>query len=545
MMPEKTSKGIDVLLLQPPIRDFYLTRKRTIPYGLISIASSLIHNGYTVHVFDTLATSKARSETLPSELSYLNEFYGKSDSSPFCLFHRYKYFGYHFEYIAKVVQESKARVVGISSLFTTYSKEAMEVAQIVKKVLPECSLVMGGHHPTVMPEKVMECKHVDYLLRGEGELSFPIFIKTLTANEKMEKVPGIVFRKHDGTLFISQPAIVEDPRQFPVPAMEMIKSTYYQRNKKSTMVVVSSRGCPMKCKYCCLSNSPITYRRKKVSSVLAEIDIAVKKHDVGFIDFEDENISLDQKWFQHLLEGIINKYKGKDLELRAMNGLYPPSLNENTIKLMKSAGFKILNLSIGSISSAQLKKFNRPDMVEGLDQLLCSAKKYGLNAVCYLIIGGPGQNAEDSLCDLIYLAQKSVVIGLSVYYPAPKSDDYINLERKGLLPKHFSMMRSSAIPVSDTTSRVEAVTLLRLSRIINFMKLMINRGEKIPDPVDCTNIKILTVTDRMIIGRHLLSWFLFDGHIRGITTKGEIFTHNICTKLTRQFIEKINNINLV
>jgi anaerobic magnesium-protoporphyrin IX monomethyl ester cyclase len=545
MMPEKTSKGIDVLLLQPPIRDFYLTRKRTIPYGLISIASSLSQNGFTVHVFDTLATSKVRPETLPSELSYLNEFYGKPDSSPFCLFHQYKYFGYHFEHIAKVVQESKARVVGISSLFTTYSKEAMEVAQIVKKVLPECSLVMGGHHPTVMPEKVMECEHVDYLLRGEGEISFPIFVKTLMANGKMEKVPGIVFRKHDGTLFISQPAIVEDPQQFPVPAMEMIKSNYYQRNKKSTMVVVSSRGCPMKCKYCCLSNSPITYRRRKVSSVLAEIDLAVKKHNVGFIDFEDENISLDQKWFHHLLEGIINKYKGKDLELRAMNGLYPPSLNENTIKLMKIAGFKILNLSIGSISSAQLKKFNRPDMVEGLDQLLCSAKKYGLNAVCYLIIGGPGQNAEDSLCDLIYLAQKSVVIGLSVYYPAPKSDDYINLEEKGLLPEHFSMLRSSAIPVSDTTSRVEAVTLLRLSRIINFMKLMINRGEKIPDPVDCTSVKILAVNDRMIIGRHLLSWFLFDGHIRGITTEGEVFTHNICTKLTRQFIEKIYNINLV
>jgi anaerobic magnesium-protoporphyrin IX monomethyl ester cyclase len=545
MMPKKSSQGIDVLLLQPPIRDFYLTSKRTIPYGLISIASSLSQNGFTVHVFDALATPKSRPETPPPELSYLFEFYGKPDCSPFCLFHQYQYFGYHYEYIAKVVKESKARVVGISSLFTAYSKEALEVACIVKKALPECSLVMGGHHPTVMPEKVMECENVDYLLRGEGELAFPVFVRTLMENEKLEKVPGIVFRKPDGTLFISSPAIVEDPGQFPIPAMEMIKSTYYQRNKKSAMVVVSSRGCPMKCNYCCLANSPITYRRRKVSSVLDEIDMAIKKHNVGLIDFEDENISLDQKWFQHLLEEIIKRYGGIDLELRAMNGLYPPSLDETTIKLMKSAGFKTLNLSVGSTISEQLKRFNRPDMVENLEKVLFNAKKYGLSSVCYLIAGAPGQKAEDSLADLIYLAQKPVVIGLSIYYPAPGSVDYNYLEKKELLPKYFSMLRSSAIPISDTTSRIEAITLLRLSRLINFMKLMINKGEKIPDPTDCDDTKIIGISDRMMIGRQLLSWFLFDGLIRGVTPQGEIFTHSISTKLTKQFIEKNHDINLI
>jgi anaerobic magnesium-protoporphyrin IX monomethyl ester cyclase len=544
-MPKKNSQGIDVLLVQPPIRDFYLTAKRTIPYGLVSIASSLIQNGFSVSVFDALATAKARPENLPPELSYLVEFYGRPDCSPFCLFHQYQYFGYHVEYIAKVVKESKARVVGISSLFTAYSKEALEVAQIVKKVLPECSLVMGGHHPTVMPEKVMECEHVDYVLRGEGELSFPIFVKTLKEKKNLEKVPGIVFRKHDGSLFISSSAIVEDPIQFPIPAMDMIKSTYYQRNKKPATVVVSSRGCPLKCTYCCLADSPITYRRRKVSSVLDEIDVAVNKYNTGLIDFEDENISLDRKWFHYLLEEIIKRYGGKKLELRAMNGLFPPSLDENTIKLMKDAGFKTLNLSIGSTSSEQLKKFNRPDMLKGLEQVLINAKKYGLNSVCYLIAGAPGQKAEDSLSDLIYLAQKTVVIGLSIFYPAPGSADYDYLKNKDLLPQYFSMLRSSAIPISETTSRIEAITLLRLSRIVNFMKLIINKGEKIPDPADCDNIKMMSISDRMIMGRQLLSWFLFDGLIRGITPQGEIFTHHVSTSLTKQFIAKIDDINLI
>jgi anaerobic magnesium-protoporphyrin IX monomethyl ester cyclase len=544
-MPKKSLQGIDVLLLQPPIRDYYLTAKRTIPYGLVSIAASLIQNGFTVQVFDALATAKARPENPPPEFSYLIEFYGKPDFSPFCLFHQFQYFGYHFEYIAKIVKESKARVVGISSLFTAYSNEALEVAHIVKKELPECSVVFGGHHPTVMPEKVMACKHVDYIIRGEGELAFPVFLRALKENKNLEKVPGIVFRKQDGTLFINSPAIVEDPGKFPIPALDMVKSTYYQRGKKSAIVVVSSRGCPLKCTYCCFGNSPITYRRRKVSSVLDEIDIAVKKHNTGLIDFEDENISMDRKWFKHLLEKIIKRYGECKLELRAMNGLFPPSLDENIIKLMKNAGFKTLNLSVGSTSSEQLKKFNRPDMVESLEKVLIYAKKYALNSVCYLIAGAPGQKAEDSLSDLIYLVQKPVVIGLSIFYPAPGSADYNYLGKKGLLPEHFSMLRSSAIPVSDTTSRIEAITLLRLSRIINFMKLIINKGEKIPEPADCGEIKMLSISDRMMIGRQLLSWFLFDGLIRGITAHGEIFTHHVSTRLTRQFTDKIDNIKLI
>jgi len=77
----------DVLLVQPPIRDFYLTAKRTIPYGLASIAAALSQSGFTVALADALATRRARPTALPPELSDLREFYGRPDASPFALFH--------------------------------------------------------------------------------------------------------------------------------------------------------------------------------------------------------------------------------------------------------------------------------------------------------------------------------------------------------------------------------------------------------------------------------------------------------------------------
>ena len=91
----------DILLLQPPIRDFYLTAKRTVPYGLASIAAVLRQAGYSVVILDALATARSRKIQLPPEMSYLEPFYGTPDRSPFGLFHHYRHFGLSFEQISR------------------------------------------------------------------------------------------------------------------------------------------------------------------------------------------------------------------------------------------------------------------------------------------------------------------------------------------------------------------------------------------------------------------------------------------------------------
>jgi anaerobic magnesium-protoporphyrin IX monomethyl ester cyclase len=163
----------DILLIQPPVRDFYLTAKRSIPYGLACIAASLLKHGFSVEILDGLSTSKSRNIPLPEEMNYLSRFYGSPDLSPFALFHPYKHFGYSFEHIGKQAKDSGAFLIGISSLFTAYSHEALHTARIVKDWHPSCKIVFGGHHPTALPEAVMSCSAIDFGFRGEGEASLP------------------------------------------------------------------------------------------------------------------------------------------------------------------------------------------------------------------------------------------------------------------------------------------------------------------------------------------------------------------------------------
>jgi anaerobic magnesium-protoporphyrin IX monomethyl ester cyclase len=545
---------IDILLIQPPVRDFYATAKRSLPYGLACIAASLLKHGFSVQILDGLATSKSRNIPIPVDMDYLFEFYENPDLSPFALFHQYKHFGYSFEHIGKQAKASGAWLIGISSLFSAYSPEALQTAKTVKAWHPSCKIVIGGHHPTALPEAVMSCSAIDYWIRGEGEVSLPILASVLKTDPSpsdalLSTVPGLVFRKSDASLHISEPVWMKDISDSPLPAMHLVHSRYYRRGKSGASVIVASRGCPMTCTYCSLGqNAKTPYRRKSIDGVLLEMEQAIEMYDAGFIDFEDENLSLDRNWFMDLLAAIQARFPESRPELRAMNGLLPASLDKDMVLAMKAAGFKTLNLSLGTISTAQLKRFHRPNMQSAFENAIELAERFGLNAVGYIIVGAPFQKPTDAVQDLLYLASLRTLAGVSVFYPSPGSADYDLCGRLGILPEHLSLMRSSALPLSHTTSRIESVTLMRLGRILNFMKLLVDLEIDFKAEAKGDSKKRQPLENRQESGIRLLQMFLEDAGIRGITPDGRIYEHNVSLDLTRRFRDglcaiKIKGIN--
>ncbi|MGD9285943.1 MAG: radical SAM protein [Desulfobacterales bacterium] len=544
MTPLLQSLKYDILLVQPPIRDFYLTTKRTIPYGLASIAANLKAAGFSVQILDALATRQSRTLSLPIEMAYLQAYYNRPDRSPFALFHHYKHFGYSYETIGQRVKTAQPSLVGISSLFTAYAAEAIQTAEVIKAHHPECKIVMGGHHPTVLPEQVMASSAVDFVIRGEGEVSMPLLARALLKGTRYEDIPGLIYRKSDGSLHVGQTAIMDHLEDYPLPATDLLNCRYYGRNKKASMVVVASRGCPWSCTYCSMgASSPFRYRRRSVASVITEIEKAADGAEIGFIDFEDENLSLDRAWFLQLLEAIQKRFKGALPELRAMNGLLPSTLDAQVIAAMRAAGFKTLNLSLGSMETAQLKRFQRPDVRSAFERALTQAGKHGLQVVGYIIVGAPFQDPTDSLKDLLYLAERRVLVGTSVFYPAPGSRDYARCAALGLLPETFSCFRSSALPLYHTTTRKETLTLLRLSRITNFMKALIDRGQQLPPAAPATTT-IANPADRQPAGKQLLQFFLHDGKIRGISPQGEVYAHEASLELSKKFLAGLKSINI-
>jgi radical SAM superfamily enzyme YgiQ (UPF0313 family) len=527
---------VDILLIQPPLADFYLTAKRTIPYGLASIAAAVRQQGHTVAILDAMATGKSRPATPPEGLDGLSPFYGRADRSPFCLFHQFRHYGYSLEHIGRQINRSGARIVGIASLFTAYSDMALSVARIAKASLPDCTVVLGGHHPTALPQAVMAEPAVDLVLRGEGEIGLPALARALFARQDLADVPGIVFRRPDGGLHIGEPAVCEDLDRLPPPAWDLVRRDYYRRSGDDSIVVTASRGCPLDCSYCATGRrSWMKYRRRSVAAVLHEIDMASRGRQVGFIDFEDENLTTHRRWFLELMQGIRDQFGDALPELRAMNGLFPPTLTESVVRAMRRGGFRTLNLSLGSADSDQLKRFNRPDVRRAFDQALAAGAREGLSAVGYIIAAAPDQTPQASVDDLLFLARRRVLAGVSVFYPAPGSQDYNRCREMGLLPRTFAGMRATALPVDQRTSRTDAATLLRLGRVLNFMKHLDGAGIPLPRPAPLGST-VDPGMDRIQIGLTLLAAFFNDGGIRGVDADGRVYGHQVSPGLCKRFL---------
>ena len=531
-----------VLLVQPPIRDFYLTRKRTMPHGLACLAAPLLADGFEVQILDALASSRTRQRAWPPQMAHLTQHFGQPDCSPFGLFNRYHHFGLSYERLGRLAQQSGAFLVGISSLFTPYAGEASLAAEAIKAQHPGCHVVLGGHHPTVMPDQALSCSAVDFVLRGEGEVSLPRLARALAGQGDLGSVPGLARRREDGSVLAAEPAWMAQLDRYPLPASQLMDRDFYSSRAGKRAVVVTSRGCPMRCSYCCTgAASGAPYRRRGLDSVLQEVRREVQQHGAGFIDFEDENLALERTWFTALLDRLGSAIDGREVELRAMNGLMPHTLDRELLRQMRMAGFRTLNLSLGSCCAEQLSRFNRPDEADAFFRVVNEARDLDLKTVGYIIVGAPGQRAADSLADLLHLAANPVLAGVSVYYPSAGSADFERCRSLGLLPRELSLYRSTALPISspEGTSRLQAVTLWRLGRVVNFIKSLLDQGLDLPRPAPLSDPLPEPRARRQEAGVKLLAALLHDAQIRGVTPQGEVYVHPSDRPLMVEFVESM------
>src|SRR4051794_4429222 len=111
-----------VVLIQPPIQDFYDTEVRLQPIGLCYLKAAVTKHlpGIEVIVRDYHCGAGRQTVPIPKELRYLREYYGAADKSPFSTFNNYYHFGMSFDAIEEDIDSLQPDVVGISSLFTPY-----------------------------------------------------------------------------------------------------------------------------------------------------------------------------------------------------------------------------------------------------------------------------------------------------------------------------------------------------------------------------------------------------------------------------------------
>ncbi|MBU1917799.1 cobalamin-dependent protein, partial [bacterium] len=190
-----------LLLLQPPIQDFYDTDVRLQPIGLCYLKAAVQKHlsDVTVKVVDLHHGWGKQTIPIPKELSYLKDYYPYKDKSPFCGFYQYFHFGASDDDIQKIIKEEAPDVVGISSLFSPYYREVLHTAKLVKQVT-NVPIIVGGSHVSADPLSLLQDEHIDFVICGEGEKPLVSFLrayvlKGMSTKIKWSHIPNLGYKK--------------------------------------------------------------------------------------------------------------------------------------------------------------------------------------------------------------------------------------------------------------------------------------------------------------------------------------------------------------
>jgi radical SAM superfamily enzyme YgiQ (UPF0313 family) len=422
-----------ILLIQPPFEDFYATPIRLYPLGLLYAARVLQEYGCEVGVLDCLSPLRKRARALPDRFSSLRAWLGRPE-----FFRGYYRFGLAGDSIIERIRGFAPDRVGISSLFTAYFESVQELAGLIKARLG-LPVFIGGHHASCFRGEILDkVPEIDHVLEGPAEECLPGFLDSLEPGRPHPKLDWRSLR----------------------PAHELLDPAAYKIGGRPSMSLTAGRGCPYHCDFCGVHK--MFGRRtifRRVESVLEEMREAARGRGVRVFNFEDDNLSFDREWFMGLLAAIRDDPAFKDSELAAMNGLCAANLDGDVLGAMRDAGFKRLNLSLVTQAPELRDSFHRPHRSGEFRTLVREARALGLQVTVYIILGLPGQTAEEIGETVDGLLDMGVLVGPSVYYLAPGSRLFDESNTPAAVKSDWSLFRSSAFAVEtehlDQTRLVE------------------------------------------------------------------------------------------
>ena len=460
-----------IMLIQPPIQDFYETDIRLQPLGLCMLKATVrkFLPQVDIHVRDYHQGFGRKTLALPPDLSYLHEYYACPDSSPFSAFYHYYHFGAPFEVIGRDVERERPDLVGISSLFSAYHREALACAREIKRRIG-VPIMLGGSHVSASPLTALNDPDVDFIIRGEGERPFVEFLKAFQSGTSLEQVPNLGFKKKGAPVLNP----LEDNYgldEMPLANLSDLPVTRYLIDKQPLCFLSTSRGCPHRCTFCSVHLTfGKKFRMRSVPNIISEIR---QRHTDGYraFDFEDDNLSFDKTRFEELLEGLISEFQGKDLRFMAMNGISYLSLDRETLQLMKKAGFTHLNLSLVSAEEKVLRRAGRPHTVPKYLEVVEQAHSLSFEIVSYQILGLPYETLEEMIGTMAFMASLPVLIGASIFYLAP--DAPMTTQFPVMTDADTFKSRSTAMAFeTEEFSRDDLFTLFITARIVNFLKAL-------------------------------------------------------------------------
>lgn len=352
-------------------------------------------------------------------------------------------FGLSNRQILNILKEEQPKIVGITSMYSVFYRDVMDLAGTIKKYDPQCKVIIGGNHASSYYNFILKDKNIDFVVIGEGEETFLELCQIILGKKSnnLEEIEGIAYRKKRKIIRNNARSLITDLDVIPFPARDLINlEEYFIKQKDNPYLfrypstnIITSRGCPGGCLYCTVRAVwGRSWRARSVQNVVDEIEELVKKYGVRDLAFMDDNASVNKKRWQEICDEIIKRKI--DIKWTTPNGMAHWFLDKKTLRKMKKAGCYRITFGIESGNAATRQFIGKPYSLSQAKELIEYANEIGLWTSATFILGSPYENM-DSIKDSIEYAKKSGMDFASFInmMPMPTSEIYQYFKKEGLI----------------------------------------------------------------------------------------------------------------
>jgi anaerobic magnesium-protoporphyrin IX monomethyl ester cyclase len=341
-----------------------------------------------------------------------------------------------YQRIFSVIKEWKPDVIG----FQVFSMNRTATYLVMEKILiefPGIRIVLGGIHASVMFQQLIERYPKVVIVIGEAEITICELMRAFEYGTSLKEIEGITFWQDNHVVVTNPRPLIKDLDTLPFPKHEI----FFEQDPKRKMAhMITSRGCPFKCSFCCLHNvTQRKWRTRSPQKVVDELKWLKKSFpSIHSVQFHDDTLTLDSKRTDELCRLLIRE----NLSLKLICSARVKPSSREMFLLMKKAGFTKIMFGLETGSRTLLESIHKNIKPEDVIKLFENIRGIDFDITTFLMCGFPGENNETiaETIDLVRKTQKinyNYIQGVGKLFVYPGTEIYEIMKKAGSVNDEF------------------------------------------------------------------------------------------------------------
>ncbi len=268
--------------------------------------------------------------------------------------------------LEKYIESSNPSMV-LTSGFTCNAYSCARTAEIAKLVNEDIITVVGGIHFSSIPEEsLIDFPEIDYIVRGEGELTVVDLIKTLNNDRKTMSVKGLSFKNNGNIIHTSSRPLIQNLDKLPYPAYHLIEDNikHYHFSmmagkKTRYMVLEGARGCDHRCTFCTQWHHwGGRWRSKSIKRIADEIEHLNETYGGVFIWLADDHFKINLRG-KNLYRELKHRKCKEDIMLFLQARTDDVAKNPDLVKKLREIGTYWIMCGVETPAKEILKEFKK------------------------------------------------------------------------------------------------------------------------------------------------------------------------------------------